>query len=128
MIPFGFTIKPFLQVNVPRVIVRIIEDPTPLAIAGEVHGARELRPWRSGEAELVSEGNGIEGPEVLLCAAVHLAELDEDVAPVDPLAAAGPLLCGFLRGGIVQEHDLDVVEPGDGFAELALLAQPVGIS
>ena len=93
-----------------------------------MHGARELRPWQSGEAELVSEGYSIEGPEVLLCAAVHLAEFDEDVVPVDPLAAAGPLLCGFLRGGIVQKHDLNVIEPGDGLAELAPLAQLVGIS
>ena len=91
MIPFWFTIKPFLQVDVPRVIVRIIEHPAPLAIAGKVHGARELGPWRSGEAELVSEGNGIKGPEVLLGAAVHLAEFDKDVVPVNPLAAAGPL-------------------------------------
>ena len=46
----------------------------------------------------------------------------------DPLAAAGPLLCGFLRGGIVQEHDLDIIETSDGLVELALLAKLIGIT
>lgn len=74
-------------------------------------GAAQLGMRRRREAYLVLERDGVESPQVILGAGVHLAELDEQVVPVDAVAPPSPLLLCLLLRSIVEEHDLDVVDP-----------------
>ena len=45
-VPLRLAIEPLLQVDVPRVVVRVIEHPSPLVKTGEMHRTAQLRPGR----------------------------------------------------------------------------------